>query len=121
MHFPGLKTRRTRCLKWILPINPNNMPQKWVSRSIVNLEQFSNLLMQTTTKRKSVSVSRKQWKARSIDNRENMDRKEDITDTEKSNSKLQRSLKFHKTNFVQSIRTNHFFQQSRCQKDSSLI
>src|SRR6266567_1162215 len=117
MSFPRYNMRQIRCPRWILLINLNDMPQKSVSRSIVNLNLFSNLLMQTTTKRKSVSVRQKQWKASSLYNRKNMDLKKDITVIERRNTNLRRSLKFHKKSFVQSIRTNHCSQQSRCQKD----
>src|SRR6266850_7502607 len=121
MRFPRYNTRQIRCPRLILLINPNDMPLKSVSRSIVNLKRCSNLLMQTTTKRKSVFVRKKKWKKRSLYHRKNMGRKKDITDIGKRNIKRRRSLKFHKINFVQSTRMNPFSQQSRYLKDASLI
>src|SRR3989442_9435518 len=102
MNFLKYNDQQTSCLRLILPISPNNMPQKLVSRSTVNLKQFSNLLTQITTKRKSNLVRSKQVQKRVI--REKiLYHKRNIMGIEKKRRNLQEPFKFHQEVYVSTV------------------
>jgi hypothetical protein len=71
MNFPRYNTLHICYLRLILLINLSDMPQQSVNWSIVNLKQFSNLLIRITIKRRSVFSSTKKTNLRSVRARKN--------------------------------------------------